>query len=498
MTRVHDSISWQKEADVVIVGYGGAGAISAITAHDAGANVLILEKMPKGKEGGNTITSVGTVFAPVDVEAAIEYFRALSCGTVDEEIVQVTARGMVKNYDTLVELGADPKGLVKRPSGEFPQLPGSQKCTASYNTPGNGPALFALLSGHVARRKIEVLYQTPGKELIQGSHGEILGVMAEANGQDFPIRAKRAVILTCGGFLFDFQMQKNYLAAWPFYCFGTPGNTGDGIRMAQKVGADLWHMANVAGPYYPAFKAPEIQTPFLINMPGNGYIFLDKQGRRFMNERKESRHGKGWQEILFFDGLRAEFPRIPWFILFDDRTRKGGPLVKKDRVLIASEVKIPVTDTWNMIVEGFPWSQDNSAEIAKGWVTRGETIAQLADRLKMEPPILEESLLQYNRSCAQKLDPQFQRPANTLEPIAIPPFYAIPVYPGAMNSQGGPRRNARAQIVDPRGTPIPRLYGAGECGSVWGFLYQGSGNLGECVTFGRIAGQNAAAEKPWG
>lgn len=83
MTRIrfpHNSLPWQKEADVVIVGFGGAGAVSAITAHDAGANVLILEKMPRGKEGGNTLVSAGIVFSPVDVEAATEYFRALSCG----------------------------------------------------------------------------------------------------------------------------------------------------------------------------------------------------------------------------------------------------------------------------------------------------------------------------------------------------------------------------------------------------------------------------------
>ena len=68
---------------------------------------------------------------------------------------------------------------------------------------------------------------------------------------------------------------------------------------------------------------------------------------------------------------------------------------------------------------------------------------------------------------------------------------------GYLNTQGGPRRNARAQIVRPDGSPIPRLYSAGELGSIYSYLYQGTGNIGECLAFGRIAGRNAAAAQPW-
>ena len=66
-----------------------------------------------------------------------------------------------------------------------------------------------------------------------------------------------------------------------------------------------------------------------------------------------------------------------------------------------------------------------------------------------------------------------------------------------LNTQGGPKRNVKAQIVDPDDKPIPRLYSAGELGSMYSFLYNGGGNVGECLAFGRIAGRNAAAEKPW-
>ena len=84
-----------------------------------------------------------------------------------------------------------------------------------------------------------------------------------------------------------------------------------------------------------------------------------------------------------------------------------------------------------------------------------------------------------------------------LAPIAQGPFYAIELSPSMLNTQGGPRRNEKAQIVRPDGSPIPRLFSAGELGSIYSYLYQGTGNIGECLAFGRIAGRNAAAEAAW-
>ena len=84
-----------------------------------------------------------------------------------------------------------------------------------------------------------------------------------------------------------------------------------------------------------------------------------------------------------------------------------------------------------------------------------------------------------------------------LAPFGAGPYYAVEMSPSMLNTQGGPRRNERAQIVRPDGTPIPRLYSAGELGSIYSYLYQGTGNIGECLAFGRIAGRNAAAEARW-
>jgi len=84
-----------------------------------------------------------------------------------------------------------------------------------------------------------------------------------------------------------------------------------------------------------------------------------------------------------------------------------------------------------------------------------------------------------------------------LAPIKKVPFYVVELSPSMFNTQGGPRRNEKGQILRPDGTPIPRLYSAGELGSIYSYLYQGSSNIGECLAFGRISARNAVAEKPW-
>jgi predicted oxidoreductase len=95
-------------------------------------------------------------------------------------------------------------------------------------------------------------------------------------------------------------------------------------------------------------------------------------------------------------------------------------------------------------------------------------------------------------------DPEFDRSARSLKPVETPPYYAVSLYPGMVCTHGGARRNGKAQILDPDHKPIPRLYSAGSFGSVYGRIYSvTAGNIGEVCAFGRIAGRNAAAEKPW-
>ena len=117
--------------------------------------------------------------------------------------------------------------------------------------------------------------------------------------------------------------------------------------------------------------------------------------------------------------------------------------------------------------------------------------------VQADPVALEQTVARWNASCAGGADGEFGRKLM-LNPIAQAPFYALELSPSMLNTQGGPRRNEHARIVRPDGSEIPRLYSAGELGSIYSYLYQGTGNLGECLAFGRIAGRNAAAETPWG
>ena len=135
--------------------------------------------------------------------------------------------------------------------------------------------------------------------------------------------------------------------------------------------------------------------------------------------------------------------------------------------------------------------------MAKGWIIRTKTIAELARRISADESTLESTIAKYNEYCEAGKDADFGRPKEHLRAIKGPPYYAIKLQPMLINTQGGPRRDKQARVIDVDGKPIPRLYAAGELGSIWGFMYQGANNVSECLVFGRIAGRNAAAEKPW-
>jgi predicted oxidoreductase len=109
---------------------------------------------------------------------------------------------------------------------------------------------------------------------------------------------------------------------------------------------------------------------------------------------------------------------------------------------------------------------------------------------------LAATISKYNENCAKGVDPEFDRPKQSLVALDKPPLYAVKLYPTMVNTQGGPRRNPKCQIVDPYDEPIPRLYSAGEMGSFWGWMYNGGGNNAECLCTGQIAARNAVAMKP--
>ena len=498
---------WDKEVDVVIVGTGHAGLTAAIAATDAGAKCLILEKMKKEEEGGNSKVSGNMWWTPAPGmrEQAIQYVTALCYGLTPKDCIEALVDEQLKLNDWLQTLGirANPLGIFQP---EHPELPGASAVrTWNNGRVGGGPALWTPLREQVSKRNVEVMYESPGKALIQLPSREIAGIRAEVGGKPYFIKANKGVVLACGGFEFDFEMQKQFLPGWPIYCQGSPGNTGDGIRMAQQVGAQLWHMNNALAGLGGMVIPPAAPIPIPVNMGGGGrggapgataggYICVDKYGKRFMSENQPSRHGFGQKEyLMFFDGINGALSRIPCYYIFDENTRtrsaigpssggRGGPGGGGMG--------------WFSNHPTYQWSRDNSAEIEKGWITKGETVAELASKLGMKE--LEATLTKYNENATKGVDPDFNRSRNGLVAIEKAPYYAVAVYPTMYNTQGGPKRNAKCQIVDPFEQPIPRLYSAGEMGSFWGWMYNGGGNNAECLCTGQIAARNVVALKPLG
>jgi hypothetical protein len=223
-----------------------------------------------------------------------------------------------------------------------------------------------------------------------------------------------------------------------------------------------------------------------VSFPRNAYILVDKTGKRFMNEMRANRHGFGHKEnLLYFDGILGDFTRIPCFGIFDESARTRGSVAGG----------MPFQFGWFGWFGGYQGSRDNSKEIEKGWIIKGDTPADLASKLEIEPAELEASIARWNEQCKNGSDQDFGRPGRSLTSIEKPPFYCVKVYPATYNTQGGPKRNAKCQVVDPFNQPIPGLYSAGELGSFWGWMYNGGGNNAEALCTGRIAVRNILKQK---
>lgn len=210
---------WDEEADVVVLGYGGAGATAAISAHDAGAKVVVIEKE---LGGGNTRLATLTFLCPIKGPAAREYLHALSFGTVQEETIDAFIEWSSKNIEFIRELGGEVE--VCPPGPTFPKFRGSAamvryRVKGKEGEPG-GESLWGLLSQNVERRNIQVHRQTIAGRLVR-SGDEIIGVQAEREGTRFGIRARKGVVLTTGGFEYNEEMKREYLFRVSDLCLWT-------------------------------------------------------------------------------------------------------------------------------------------------------------------------------------------------------------------------------------------------------------------------------------
>lgn len=466
------------ECEVLVVGGGAAGSMTAINAHDAGADVLIVEKMPT--LGGNCRAMVGNILCPTDMKFA-DYVKALSFKTTDPEVIETFAKEALHNVEWIKKMGGEVIPAPEQGAG-YPQAPGSAYLNRYNVKPREGEEfplapLWNLLKRNIESRGIRTMTSTPVKELIKNDKGEIVGAIAEHDGERIAIKAQKAVVLTTGGYENDPALKWDNYPCRPITFAGSPGNTGDGVRLAQKVGAAMWHMTNMVSTF--AFQAPGYEAAFPLHFHTAEFIFVDKYGRRFMREKGIDVHDYG-RGFAYFDTGRLEHPRIPSWAIFTEHLRQVGPLFRG-------------REGYNR--EFYKWSEDNSAEIGKGWVIQAKNVAELAKKISVEEATLTSTIATYNKYCQAGEDADFGRPKEHLLPIDGPPYCAIQIMPTLWCTQGGPRRDKEARVLDPYGKPIPRLYVAGELGSITGFLYQGGSDIADCIVFSQIAARNAVAEK---
>lgn len=487
--RFADTIRWDAEYDVVVVGFGGAGAVASITAADKGANVLLIEKAVKGLEGGNTRVSCNFMAGAIDadkyLENVIKANNYLYTDTVDEETMRACAEHMVTNKDWLEEHGAVVE--IDNPNEEagscffFIGDEDKDGNILGYGNPmGDEKRYWNLVHLRVLENeKIQVWYSSPAQHLIQDPFTKtILGVQVKKGGELVNVRAKNGVVLTLGGFENNPELAQNYFNRPYIYPLGSSYNTGDGVYMCEEVGAQLWHMSNISGPdvviYNPDLDCAVFTTKqtdaFGVKrdqranpLPGYNMILVGPDGSRFMSESTVGSHGR---VNVAGEKLLLQFP-TPMYVIFDEETRLVGKF----------------TNTWE--------SEDNSEMLP--WATVADTIEELGEKMNM--PNLAAQVAEYNSFVEAGEDPRFGRDPAQMAPIKTGPFYALKCVPAVYNTQGGARRNANAEILDPNGNPIPHLYSAGEFGAIWPAYYGGGMNIAETCAFGRIAGENAAQEK---
>ncbi|WP_304854098.1 FAD-dependent oxidoreductase [Adlercreutzia caecimuris] len=492
--------SWDEEFDVIVVGAGAAGTAAAVEVSrlDENASCLLLEKekMPSGC----TPYSGGIMVWGTDSTEILTYLKALTKGHTPDDVLTAFAEGLVDLRPWLhsFDLADDAFGMdippEVFPGAEHPELPGNQSLGLIRVGNGFGSGTGSNGSyGHVHELLLDIIANTssveyrtgcPAEDLVQSPNdGTILGVVADGKR----IKATKGVIMACGGFEHNEKMKAAFLGTPYAASYSGMGNTGDGIAMVQKVGAALWHMNACAGFWMGGrdlentaftttnFDADTRPKQFGITVGVNGrrfYMDYDSvmgncgNGEQNGYERNSdhtihvgSRHG-----YMQFGGewTHLPMPEKAWFVFDADGLAAGA-----------------IEQTLS------------TDPVADGYVVAADSIDELAQLIEVPSDELSQTIETWNGFCSEGIDRAFYRPERTLNPVKNGPFYAQLCIPAMLNTDGGPCRNAKAEVLDAEGNAIPHLYAAGEFGSVWSGTYQGGGNIAECMVFGRIAAKSA-------
>ncbi|MFM2446474.1 MAG: hypothetical protein RI936_921 [Pseudomonadota bacterium] len=448
------AVSRKESADVVVIGSGGTGLAAGLTAQAEGAKVIVLEKMPI--TGGNTQLAAGGMNA-ADTRFQAKRSIADSWQKMFEDtmkggknindpaLVEVLAKNSAASVDWLSSIGADMSGVGRMAGASVDRTHRPEAGDAV------GHNIVHAMRQTAIKRKLDVRTNSRVIKIFRDRGGRVTGVLVQNKfGEVYSIEAP-VVILASGGFSANLARVAQYQPSYAgFSSTNQPGATGDGLDLGAEVGGKLRDMQHIQ--IHPTQAAG---SKILITeaVRGNGAILVNRQGKRFVNE------------LTTRDAASAAIIAQPGgtaFLILDQGVRKS---LKQ--------------------IEGYYHLE---------LVREGATLEALAKSLGMDPATLAATIATYNAAQAAKKDAEFGRPDMPRQ-LLTGPFIAIEVKPGIHYTMGGLAINAKAQVLDRDGKPIPGLYAGGEVtGGVHGANRLGGNSISETITFGRIAGAEAAKE----
>ena len=438
--------------DVVVIGSGGAGLSAAVTLHDAGKKVIVLEKM--AMVGGNTLRAEGGFNAvetaqqkrdgiPDTIEQFIADTMKGGHNINDPELVRTLCTNAKDALAWLVSLGGDFDKVGRAGGAKY------NRAHRPHDGSAVGPEVIRTLWTATKYRKIDVRTNARVTDIVTGKDGAVSGVkFTSKDGKTYTIDSK-AVVVAAGGFGANQEMLVKYKPMLKGYATTNhPGATGDGIVMAEKIGAATVDMDQI--------QAHPTATPegVLISesVRGDGAILVNAEGKRFTNE------------LLTRDVVSANELKQPGkfaWIIWDDGIRAKAKLI-----------------------QGY---------IKMGLAVTGKDVKELAAATNLPADALEATLKQYAADQKAGKDSQFGRP-DMPSALDKAPYWAVKVQPAVHHTMGGLKINTKAQVLNKEGKAIPGLFAAGEVtGGVHGGNRLGGNAQADIVTFGRIAGQSAAA-----
>ena len=440
------------KTDIVVIGAGGAGLSAAVEAKNAGANVIVLEKMPM--VGGNTLRATGGINA-----AGTKFQKEKNIkDSVDKFYEDTMKGGYYKNDPELVKvLTSEAAGAVEWLSNLGADLTDVGRLAGASNDRAHRPAGGGEVGSEIVKtlkktaedKKIDIRLNNKALEILTDDKENIKGVKASnEEGKEYTIDAK-SVIITTGGFAANEEKVVKYNPS--LKGFGTtnqPGATGDGIDMAEKLGADLIQMDQIQ-----THPTVDTKTGMMITeaVRGNGAILVNHDGKRFINELAT-------RDVVSKATLDEKGKTA--YLLFDDNVRKS----LKD---IESYINMDI-------------------------VVQGDSVEDLAKKINIKPDILKKTVNDYNEFVKNKKDAEFNR-EDMPRSFGNSKYYAIEVAPAVHYTMGGIKINKNAEVIDKSGKVINGLYAAGEVtGGVQGGNRLGGNSLADIIVFGRIAGKNAA------